>query len=137
MGYRPKRKIYTLEFEDPDLDGLIVKVRGLNTGQILDIDTAREDGGDEAIRGLLELLATQIVEWNVEDEEGQPVPATLDGIRAQELAFNMAIIDAWQNAVTGVPAPLEQPSTDGEQSMEASIPMETLQLPQESTAVPA
>lgn len=137
MGYRPKRKIYTLEFDDPDLDGLIVKVRGLNTGQILDIDTAREDGGDEAIRGLLELLATQIVEWNVEDEEGQPVPATLDGIRAQELAFNMAIIDAWQNAVTGVPAPLEQPSTDGEQSMEASIPMETLQLPQESTAVPA
>jgi hypothetical protein len=137
MGYRPKRKIYTLEFEDPDLDGLIVKVRGLNTGQILDIDTAREDGGDEAIRGLLELLAAQIVEWNVEDDEGQPAPATLDGIRAQELAFNMAIIDAWQNAVTGVPAPLEQPSTDGEQSMEASIPMETLQLPQESTAVPA
>lgn len=137
MGYRPKRKTYVLEFEDPDLDGLEVTVRGLTTGQILDIETAREDGGEDAIRELLELLASQLVEWNVEDDDGRPVAANLDGIRAQDIAFNMAIIDAWQNAVTGVPAPLDEPSTDGELSPVASIPTETLSLPPESSAVPA
>ncbi|MCZ4509948.1 hypothetical protein O3Q52_17435 [Streptomyces sp. ActVer] len=137
MGYRPKRKIYTLEFEDPEFNGLEVKIRGLNTGQMLDIDTARDDGDDAAILGMLQLMADQLLEWNVEDDDGQPVPATFEGIRTQELAFNWAIIDAWQNAVAGVSAPLDGESTDGDPLLAASIPMETLPLPQENSAVPA
>ncbi|MFI0768629.1 hypothetical protein ACH4TQ_27640 [Streptomyces sp. NPDC021218] len=126
MGYRPKRKTYTLSFEDPDFNGLEVKVHGLNTGQMLDLDTAREEGSEEAIRDMLQLLADQLIEWNVEDDEGRPVPTTFDGIRTLDLDFNWAIINAWQAAVAEVPAPLEQPSTAGEPSVEASIPMETL-----------
>lgn len=137
MGYKPKRKIYTLEFEDPEFEGLEVKIRGLNTGQLLDLDTAREDGSDEAIRGLLELFADQLVEWNVEDDQEQPVPADIGGVRTQDIAFNMAIIDAWQQAMVGVPAPLDELSTGTEPSLVASIPTETLSLPQASTAVPA
>lgn len=137
MGFKPKRKIYTLDFEDPEFEGLEVKIRGLNTGQVLDLDTAREDGSDEAIRGVLELFAGALVEWNVEDDQERPVPADIGGVRTQDLAFNMAIIDAWQQAMVGVPAPLDEPSTGTEPSLAASIPMETLPLPPESTAVPA
>lgn len=137
MGYRPKRKIYTLEFDGEEYEGLEVKIRGLNTGQVMDIDTARQDGGDAAIVAMLQLMADQLVEWNVEDDDGAPVPTTFEGVRSLDIDFNWAIIDAWQNAAAGVPAPLESASTSTAPSLVASIPTETLSLPPESTAVPA
>jgi hypothetical protein len=137
MGYRPKRKIYNLDFTGTEYDGLKVTVRGVSTGQALDIDTARDDGSDEGMRRMLELLAEQLIDWNVEDEAGEPVPATLEGIRAQEIGLNLAVINAWQTAMAGVPDPLESGSTSGDSSLVASIPTETLSLPQSNTAVPA
>lgn len=137
MGYRPKRKVFTLEFEGEEYKGLEVKIRGLNTGQMIDLDTARADGTDEAVLAILQLMADRLVEWNVEDDGGQPVPTTFDGVRSLDLDFNWAIIDAWQNAVAGVAAPLDEPSTSTDGSLVASIPMETLSLPPESTSVPA
>lgn len=137
MGYKPKRKIYTLAFEGEEYEGLEVRIRGLNTGQVMDIDAARGDGGDGAIVTMLKLMADQLVEWNVEDDHGQPVPTTFEGVRSLDIDFNWAVIDAWQNAAAGVPAPLDGPSTDGEPALVASIPMDALSLPPESTAVPA
>lgn len=137
MGYRPKQKIYTLEFEDEEYEGLEVRIRGLNTGQVMDIEAARADGGDTAIVAMLQLMADRLINWNVEDEDGNPVPTTFDGVRSLDVDFNWAIIDAWQNAVAGVRAPLDEPSTSTEPSLVASIPTETLSLPPESTAVPA
>lgn len=137
MGYKPKRKIYTLVFDGEEYEGLEVRIRGLNTGQVMDIDTARADGGDAAIVTMLQLMAEQLVEWNVEDDDGFPVPTTFEGVRSLDIDFNWAIIDAWQTAAAGVPAPLESGSTSGEPSLVASIPTETLSLPPESTAVPA
>lgn len=137
MGYRPKRKIYTLDFEGDEYQGLEVRIRGLNTGQVMDIDAARADGGDAAIVAMLQLMAEQLVEWNVEDDNGQPVPTTFEGVRSLDIDFNWAIIDAWQTAAAGVPAPLESGSTSGEPSLVASIPTEVLSLPPESSAVPA
>lgn len=137
MGYKPKRKIYTLAFEGEEYEGLEVKIRGLNTGQVMDIDAARADGGDSAIVAMLQLMAEQLVEWNVEDDEGQPVPTTFEGVRSLDIDFNWAVIDAWQNAAAGVKDPLDSDSTSTELSLVASIPTETLSLPPESTAVPA
>ena len=137
MGYRPKKKIYTLAFEGEEYEGLEVKIRGLNTGQVMDIDSARADGGDSAIVAMLQLMAEQLVEWNVEDDEGQPVPTTFEGVRSLDIEFNWAIIDAWQTAAAGVKAPLDSDSTSTELSLVASIPTETLSLPPESTGVPA
>lgn len=137
MGYRPKKKIYTLAFEGEEYEGLEVKIRGLNTGQVMDIDAARADGGDSAIVAMLQLMAEQLVEWNVEDDEGQPVPTTFEGVRSLDPDFNWAIIDAWQTAAAGVKAPLDSDSTSTELSLVASIPTETLSLPPESTGVPA
>ena len=137
MGYRPKKKVYVLEFEDEEYEGLEVRIRGLNTGQVLDLDTARTDGSDEAIAAMLQLMADQLVEWNVEDDDGQPVPPTFEGVRSMEMGFNWAVINAWQEAVAGVSAPLDEPSTATGPSLVASIPTETLSLPPESTSVPA
>jgi hypothetical protein len=131
MGYRPKKKIYDLKFEDPDMDGLEVKLRGLNTGQVLQADEARTEGGDDRIHGLLRMYADQLVAWNIEDEDGKPLPMTIDAVLGLDLDFNMKIIDTWRMAIAGVPAPLDSDSLSGEPSLEASIPMD---VPSESLA---
>ena len=138
MGYQPKKKIYTLEFEDAEYTGLEVKIGGLNTGQVMDIDAARSDGGDAAIVTMLKLLGDRLIHWNVEHPDtGEPVPTTFEGVCSLDIDFNWAIINAWQSAAAGVKAPLDEPSTDTELSLVASIPTETLSLPPESTGVPA
>lgn len=127
MGYKPKRKIYNLDFTGTDYEGLMVSIRGLNTGQYMDMVTAKaevEAGGETT--NLLTIMASRLVSWNVEDDDDLPVPPTLDGIKTQDLDFNLAIVNAWTTAMAGVPAPLDQPSSDGGSSLEASIPMEVL-----------
>lgn len=127
MGYKPKRKIYSLDFTGTDHEGLQVSIRGLNTGQYMDLFEAKAEAeaGGETNR-LLTIMASRLVAWNVEGDDDMPVPATLDGIKTQDLDFNLAIVNAWTTAMAGVPAPLEQPSTSGESSLEASIPMDVL-----------
>lgn len=127
MGYKPKRKTYHLNFASTDYEGLQVSIRGLNTGQYMDLFEAKTEAetGGETNR-LLTIMASRLVSWNVEDDDDMPVPATLDGIKTQDLDFNLAIVNAWTTAMAGVPVPLEQPSTGGESSLEASIPMDVL-----------
>jgi hypothetical protein len=131
MGYRPKRRIYDLQFEDPEMEGLEVKVRHVDTGQSLTLDAAINEGGEQGIRTCLDLLAENLISWNVEDDNQQPVPTTIEGVLAQELDFNLAIVYAWRDAIIGVPAPLDSASPDGVPSLEASIPMD---VPSESLA---
>lgn len=134
-GYVPKRKTYALDFAGTDLDGLEVKLRGMNTGELIDAMEKREAAGEDAGSGefaeLLQLMADKIVSWNVKTEGGRPVEPTLAALREQDPDFNIGIIDAWTTAINGVPAPLEQPSPDGELSLVASIPMD---IPSESQA---
>lgn len=141
MGYVPKRKIYTLDFAGTDFDGLEVRVRGLTTGELLDAmekqGEAAADADSQAFRELLDLMADRIVSWNVETEDGQPVPASLDALKAQDPDFNLAIVNAWTTAISGVPAPLDGDSPSGDPSLEASIPMETLSSSPKPSAVPA
>ncbi|MGR6923083.1 hypothetical protein ACU635_53265 [[Actinomadura] parvosata] len=133
MGYKRPTKVYKLVFaEDDDMAGLEVRARSMSTGALLDMaplldlklsasPTAEEM---ESIAELLEKFAQVLVSWNLEDEDGQPVPATLEGLLDQDIDFVIRIIMAWADAISGVPAPLPQTSPDGEPSLAASIPMD-------------
>ncbi|MFD5419503.1 hypothetical protein ACFWJT_15940 [Streptomyces sp. NPDC127069] len=127
MGYKPRTKIYNLDFAGTDHEGLQVSIRGLNTGQYMDLFEAKSEAeaGGETTR-LLQIMASRLVAWNIEDDTDLPVPATLDGIKTLDLDLNLAIVNAWTTAMAGVSAPLEPSSSAGEPSLEASIPMEIL-----------
>ena len=132
MGYQRKRRVYRLDFEgDPVLDGLEVRARSLNLGEFL--ATSRLAGmaaggvtpeDVDVFEGLFATFAGALVSWNLEDDEGRPVPATLDGVKAQDVDFVMPIVNAWFKAIAGVASPLGPPSSAGVPSLEASIPME-------------
>jgi hypothetical protein len=133
MGYRPKRRIYNLDFTGTDYEGLQASVRGMTVGEELELDEA-DLTGDLVVKTLVKRL----VSWNVEDEQGNPVPCTFEGVCTQDGAMVLAIINALRQASSGVPDPLPQSSPSGEPSPVASaIPMEPLSASPENSAVPA
>ena len=133
-GYTRKRRVYRLRFEDEELDGLVVKVRSASVGRLLEFmrylagisndDLTAEDV--ERFANLFEMFAEVLVEWNVQDEDGEPVPATLEGVRTQDADFVMGIMRVWFQAVTTAPAPLPATSSDGGPSVVPPLPMEPL-----------
>jgi hypothetical protein len=138
MGYKVKRRVFRLHFTD-ELEGLEVLAHSLNTGQFLEMEQAKAErarGGEKgegATQRMLELLAGALVSWNAEDEDTEePIPADLDGIKGQDLDFNLKVINAWTDAIAGVSTPLPETSSAGQPSaLEASIPMDS---PSESLA---
>lgn len=137
MGYVRQAKNYRLIFTDPDLDGLEVvaksasvatyeHIAGLATREYGSVPTVEDL---EEIAALLAAFAEVLVSWNLEEPTGKPgkvrpVPATLDGLKAQDLPFVVAIILAWMQAVAGVSTPLDETSNGG--GLEESLPMEVL-----------
>jgi hypothetical protein len=52
------------------------------------------------------------MEWNLEDADGQPLPADGDGMMAIPMDLTNLVVQHWVEAVAAVPAPLEPPSGD-------------------------
>lgn len=131
-GFRRKRKIYHIEFDD--YPGLYIKARSINTGEFMDVSDMREtvDKDPAAMRKMFEFFAAQIVEWNLEDEDGTPFPPTLESLLDQEFDFVQDLVKGWMDAIAGVSAPLAANSPDGASQTMASIPMEPLSASQAS-----
>jgi hypothetical protein len=140
MGFRKKSRVFDLTFEDTeDLAGLEVQVRSKSLGEYLEIVGLKDSAidGPVLIRQLEE-FAKALVSWNLEEEDGTPVPPTRDAVFAQDKDMMLTIATRWFERLEGaVEAPLPQSSPVGEPSQVASIPTETLSAPLLNTAVPA
>ena len=131
MGYVHNRKLYHLVF-DGELAGLEVTVRSSSilvfkriaalAGREYSSPPSEED--IEAATGLYKAFAAVLVEWNLEEPEGVPVPATLDAIESQELNFVMALVIAWMDAVASALG--GKPTDELLAELEAGLPMEPL-----------
>lgn len=140
MGFTPPRKRYVLDFSGTELDGLEVKSVSISADQYYQVTALLEQAtsNQEVARGIAPHFIEALREWNLEDDRGQPVPATVDGLmKSQELATVMMILEAWIDAMVGISGPLEQPSSDGQPSPVESIPMETLSPNRLSLSTPA
>jgi hypothetical protein len=128
MAFKRKRKIYKLDFEGTEYEGLEVKVQGLTTGEYLEIVSLSAPGteGDKETEGMLRMFAEHLIFWNLTDEADVPVPTTFDGIKTNDFIMNMMIINAWTDALTAVPTATEKKSTPGENPLVATIPTEIL-----------
>lgn len=138
-AYVRQRKVYVLRFEQAELQGLEVRARSVPLGtflelielaSVLDASTAELSPTDaKAITGLFSGFAQALVSWNLQEQEDgaepEDVPATYEGLLSQDTDFVLHVVRAWMDAIAGVSGPLEQPSSDGEKSLVASMPMET------------
>lgn len=126
MGYRAIRTIYRLKFEDRE--GLEVRMHSMSMEELLSVgdqaETLKQSGALSGVRELLDMFVSKIKDWNLESEEGEPTPRTMEGLLAHEPSLVLEIVLNWVEAVTQVSGPLGQRLTSGEPSPEASIPMD-------------
>lgn len=126
MGFKVERTNMRLVFEDPAMNGAEVVCRGVPLGVYLDLAKMKEQDGAEAAMDLFTVFADKVLsEWNLEEEDGTPLPATSEGMLSLEAGMVMKIINAWMSGVTSPPAPLVEPSTDTDMLAAASIPLAT------------
>lgn len=133
MGYRRNKKRYRLVFDDPEMAGFEVVMGSLSideftklTSSFAGVTEANPEAGAGGIEGLLKTFAGKIVSWNLEDDDGKPVPASLAGVKTQDMDFIMPVITAWMDAIAGVD-PTSRPGANGTGTFpEVSLPMEPL-----------
>lgn len=125
MGYRKVPTIYTIDdFEK--YPGLEVRMKGLKLGKLKKFITMDDDDLDSSVEEIVKLLAEGIVSWNLEDEDGQPVPTTPEAFDDQELEFLMDLFGAWSDRILGVSKELGKDSTSGVSSPAPPLMMEAL-----------
>lgn len=131
MSFKRKRKVYVLDFDGTEYEGLEVKVRGLATGRWLELVSLSAPGveGDKETEGMLRMFAEHLVSWNLTDDEDgveKAVPTTYEGVIANDFVMNMFIVNAWTNALASVPSNLEKKSNSGESAPVELIPTTAL-----------
>ena len=110
-GFRIPEKTALITFEDTDYDGAEIQLRlSVSFAQFIAL---REAAQGEDQEGMARLFGENVLmEWNLEDGAGQPIPANGDGMLAIPLELTNLVVQHWVEAVSGVPAPLELPSND-------------------------
>lgn len=134
-GFKRNRKRYRLVFDDPELTGFEVLMGSLTiseftklTGAFAGVTADKPEDGVDGVGPLLETFAGKIISWNLEDDDGKPVPATLAGVQEQEMDFIMPVITAWMDAIASVPKAPPAPANGTGTFPEVSLPMEPLSV---------
>ena len=111
----------TLVFEG-DYKGAEVTVR-LSVPMRVFIE-ARKTAESHDWEPFLAMFVAEVVrDWNLEDNDGQPIPVSAEGLAAVPVDFLMRLVTEWAGQVGSVAAPLVSPSSNGRPSVEASLPM--------------
>lgn len=127
MGYCRPAKVYKIVWDDGDLAGFEVRARGLSVGKLLELGKAAAEVPDDfsgsiaSMEPLITEFAGALIEWNLENEDGSPVPVTVDGIRQQDMSLVIPAVMRWMTAVAGVDNPLPGTLNSGGTSPEASL----------------
>lgn len=123
-GFKRERRTIRLVFDDPDLNGLVVLTRSVPLGVFMDMmkmaqlaEKAMTPADMLVVNDLFVGFAEQaLVEWNLLDDNDQPVPPTLAGMQTQDTAFMLEIVMTWLGALGAAPGPLAHASSNGSTS---------------------
>ena len=123
--FRVDRRIKTIRLEGDRWAGAWVKVsQALPIGKFLAVADLMRNVGEAGTGNTAQALAVfarvGLIEWNLTDEEGADIPATEEGLLGLPLELALAITNAWMEGMALPPAPLSQPSANGEPSRAAS-----------------
>ena len=123
-GFRLPERVARITFEGTDYDGAEIRVRlSVSFAQFIAL---RESAQGEDQEGMARLFGeTVLMDWNLEDAEGEPLLADGDGMMMIPLDLANLVVQHWVEEVAGVPAPLSEPSGDINTLAAASTAMET------------
>jgi hypothetical protein len=148
MGYRKTTRRLEVSLKGHKVFGLddefpVAQVRGKNLDEYLRligyIEVEEGDDRDPIVRQLEE-FGDSLISWNLETEDGTPLPATRESLFGIDNDLAIALANRWVDVLGGKvddASPLPDSSPSGEPSLVASIPTETLSVLPPPTSVPA
>lgn len=126
MGYRRNRTVplvFTGEMAGFEATARVISLDDwLEVAEMCATTIYYVPSNKERIDRLNELCVASLTAWNLENDDGTPVPVSLEAFRAQDRWFQAAVLDAWVDQMVQVSDPLDQPSSSGPQEL-AEIPM--------------
>jgi hypothetical protein len=123
-GFRLPEKTARITFEGTDYDGAEIRVRlSVSFAQFIAL---RESAQSEDQERMARLFGeTVLMDWNLEDPDGEPILADGDGMLMIPLELSNLVVQHWVEEIAGVPSPLSEPSGDISTLAAASTAMET------------
>src|SRR3990167_7089331 len=107
MGFKEPRRTARLIFEG-DYEGAEVVVRlDVDVQTVLEFTGMVTDAteGEAALAMMRRFGDDMLVSWNVEDDDGHPIPATAEGFMRRTWPFINLILSHWLEAVRGIAPP--------------------------------
>jgi len=88
--------------EESDYHGAEIRAKlDVDVRTFLELQAIGDDANAEELRDAFTLFGEAIVkEWNLQDEDNKPVPATGDGFMTLPPAFCTSVIGAWAEAAS-------------------------------------
>lgn len=122
-GFKVPTTVFKLTFEDEQYAGLVIKAKSLPLREFLALQDGKAGNDAEMTRKFIGKLAGAITEWNLEDDDGNPIEVSEESLSGLELGFVLTIIEAWMGAVASVPKHLSGNLNGTGTSPMPSIPM--------------
>jgi len=129
MGYKAKLKTYLVRFDEGhEYHGAEARLRGMTYGEWEQVTGLDGGEGDENGGASVRRFVDHLISWNLEDDDGKPLPMTMDAVKTIDHDLVAALNNAWVQTLIGVHDgdPLPESSPSGGPSLAASVPMEAL-----------
>ena len=125
-GFRIPDKIAVITFEGTDYDGAEIRAKlNVNFRYFSEIQAAISEDSTNGLR-VAELFGDHaLIDWNLEDDDGNPVPANAEGMTMIPVELVNLMVGNWAEAVSDIPDPLEKISSDISTLAQLSTAMES------------
>ena len=125
-GFRIPDKIAVITFEGTDYDGAEIRAKlNVNFKYFSEIQAAISEDSTNGLR-VAELFGDHaLIDWNLEDDAGNPVPANAEGMTMIPVELVNLMVGHWAEAVSDIPDPLEKTSSDISTLAQLSTAMES------------
>lgn len=129
------RKIILLRFEDdPDIE---IYCRSASVGKFIEVAewADKMQAGQLGIEGISQAmtwLAGRIISWNIEDDDGKPIPVSKEYLLDEDIDFQIRAFMGWVTGVSksmSLPEP-ETAATGPDPAAEAAAAMSTATTPE-------
>jgi len=118
MGFRKSTKLFRITFADSEYEGFEAYATSLKLGEMLAITSVASNLKSQTFSDIdtetqFKVFGQALVSWNLEEEDGTPIPATYESLKDQDVDFVLKLIGGWFRAITSTDSPLNENSSDG------------------------
>ena len=107
-GFRIPDKVALITFDGTDYEGAEVRAKlNVNFRYFSEIQATVAEDSTNGLKDAEHFGDTALISWNLEDDDGNPIPANAEGMATIPVELVNLIVGNWAEAVSDIPDPLE------------------------------